>query len=595
MIIATDVWGQTYTWKQKASLPGIDRWGAYKFVIGNFGYVGGGYNNGSLSDFWQYDPTNDAWTQKSNCPMATRTAGSFAINGLGYVVGGVALPGNTITDLMYQYNPVNNTWTQKANYPGNPIYGAASFAVGGKGYFGVGNGGSATGPYYNEFYEYNPASNIWTQKATFPGSGRYGTHGVASLNYGYVGFGLDENTNLFFDDWYQYNPVSNTWSQKQSYPIALSNPSSFFINGKIYLGTGHSNVAVFDDIYSYDDVSNTWTFENNYLAGQRWLTFGFSINNKGYFGTGTDSSNTNTYSEFYEFSPDESQDSIRCITLKPDSIRGKDAQVLSGLPNSNVEPHQEFLVCAWTCQGNPCNDRELIQFDMSVIPSNATLVSATLDLFANPAPVTIPAANYGVNNSFYIRRITSTWDENTVTWSTQPTVTTQNQIIVPQSTISNQDYSIDVTSLVYDMINDPLNSYGFMFRLVNETPYNGRNFASSDHADSTKWPSITYCFVLSTGINHTTVANDYFNVYPSVFSNQIQLEFLSSTQKAQVEIMDISGKVVFEKILSCHPNEQQILTITEDELSNLRENGVYIMRFIGNNKIVTKKLIKVKM
>lgn len=596
VFVYVDSHAQNYIWKQKASLPGMGRWGAYKFVVGNLGYVGGGYNNSSLNDLWQYNPSNNVWTQMSNCPIATRTAGSFSIAGYGYVVGGIVSPGSNITNNLYQYNPSNNTWLQKASYPGIPIFGAASFALAGKGYYGVGNAGVATGPYYNDFYEYNPVSDVWTQKAQFPGAGRYGVHGIATSNYGYVGLGFDGNTGLFYKDWYQYNPVTNMWIQKQDYPYILAYPSSFYINNKIYLGTGHINTSVYDFIYSYDETANTWTPEPTFIGSGRWCAFGFAINNIGYLGTGTDLGGSNTYDDFYEFSPDTLHDSVICLTLKPNSDGGKDAHILSGLPNTNVDPHQEFIFCGWTCQGSPCNDRALIQFDMSAIPANATLVSATLGLHANPSPITIPTANYGSNNAFLIRRVTSPWSESTVTWNTQPITTTQNEVLVPQSNSSGQSYlNLDVTALVNDMRNDPQNSFGFIMRLVNEIPYNGRDFASSDHPDSTKWPSITYCFTVPTGISHTNKINDYFNVYPTMFSNRINIDFLSSTKNFEMEIIEISGKKVFGKSITCKPNVKQSLTIAEDDLANVNVNGVYMVRFSCNEKVVTKKLIRMKM
>ncbi len=582
---------QTFSWKQKSSLPGVGRWGAYKFVIGNFGFIGGGYNNASLNDLWQYNPATDTWTQKSNCPMATRTAGSFSIAGYGYVVGGIVSPGSNITNSMYQYNPSNNTWLQKASYPGIPIYAAASFSISGKGYYGVGNAGVATGPYYNDFYEYDPVNDSWTQKAAFPGTPRYGVHGTATTNFGYVGFGSNESMGVFFKDWYQYHPITNTWIQKQDYPISLSNPSSFFINNKLYLGTGHSYSTAYSDMYSYDETADTWMPEQGYIAGGRWCTVGFAINNIGYIGTGTDNTNVNTYTEFYEFSPD----SIICVTLKPDSIRGMDTHVLSGLPNTNVEPHAEFLACAWTCQGNPCNNRALIQFDLSVIPANATLVNASLSLYANPSPVTIPTANYGTNNAFVIQRITSAWNENTITWNTQPATSAQNEVIIPQSTSPGQDYlNIDVTPMVYDMLNNPQNSFGFMLRLVNEIPYNGRDFASSDNADSTKWPSITYCFVVPTGIKNTEVVSSGLKVYPTVFNNFINVEYKSVSEKMSVEILDITGKRLLNKTITCKPYINQTLELNEKDLQQLNANGVYFIRVLRAGSIETKRLIRNK-
>jgi hypothetical protein len=83
--------------------------------------------------------------------------------------------------------------------------------------------------------------------------------------------------------------------------------------------------------------------------------------------------------------------------------------------------------------------------------------------------------HWGTNNSSLLQRITENWEENIVTWNTQPASTTQHQVILPQSTNYMQDYlDIDVTLLTQDMQKD--NNYGFLLRLANEVPSNGLMF-----------------------------------------------------------------------------------------------------------------------
>ena len=57
------------------------------------------------------------------------------------------------------------TWTQKANFP-FIREGAVSFSIGTLGYLGTGEQGSV---YKKDFWEYNPSTNAWTQKADFGG------------------------------------------------------------------------------------------------------------------------------------------------------------------------------------------------------------------------------------------------------------------------------------------------------------------------------------------------------------------------------------------------------------------------------------------
>lgn len=69
----------------------------------------------------------------------SRLSGSaFSIDEKGYI--GLGYNFETDKDLkdFWEYNPTNNTWTQKTNFGGHARQGAASFAVEGKGYIGTG-------------------------------------------------------------------------------------------------------------------------------------------------------------------------------------------------------------------------------------------------------------------------------------------------------------------------------------------------------------------------------------------------------------------------------------------------------------------------
>src|SRR3990172_7365314 len=70
--------------------PSMGRTGEISFSTGSKGYVGFGLEICPLScifknDLWEYDPSNDSWTQKANCPGAPREwAVAFGIANKGY-------------------------------------------------------------------------------------------------------------------------------------------------------------------------------------------------------------------------------------------------------------------------------------------------------------------------------------------------------------------------------------------------------------------------------------------------------------------------------------------------------------------------------
>ena len=184
------------------------------------------------------------------------------------------------------------------------------------------------------------------------------------------------------------------------------------------------------------------------------------------------------------------------VQLKPGALCGKDA-LLHGLPseaNINYGNNDQLPADAWTFSGNPGVVRAVLEFDLSSIPVGATVQSATLSLHA--IDFTNGLGQHSGQNASWLRRVTSPWGESTVTWNTQPSYTTQNEVALPASSSPTQDYpNINVAALVQDMVNDPQNSFGFMLMLQVEQIYSCLNFCSSDHANPSFWPSLTITYL----------------------------------------------------------------------------------------------------
>jgi hypothetical protein len=56
-----------------------------------------------------------------------------------------------------------------------------------------------------DFWEYDPVTNAWTQRADFGGTGRSGAVGFSIGSKGYIGIGGDSN-NAFLNDFWVYTP-----------------------------------------------------------------------------------------------------------------------------------------------------------------------------------------------------------------------------------------------------------------------------------------------------------------------------------------------------------------------------------------------------
>lgn len=177
-------------------------------------------------------------------------------------------------------------------------------------------------------------------------------------------------------------------------------------------------------------------------------------------------------------------------------VNAPEAQTLTSQPANNPNEkmlvtiggadysatNQELVIDAWTVNGASYTGRAAIKFDLSSIPSTATITSANLFLYSNTPPQNgnLIDANFGTNNSLWLQRITAPWTPATATWTNQPTVTTTGQLDIPTTTQSVLDLNLDVKTLVSSMVNTNTN-YGFILRLQNETMYNSRMFVASYH------------------------------------------------------------------------------------------------------------------
>ncbi len=217
-----------------------------------------------------------------------------------------------------------------------------------------------------------------------------------------------------------------------------------------------------------------------------------------------------------------SQTQTKTVTFKPDPTIAQDAAILTtngcilnGNPATaadlNYSHYPEVLAASWSFNAIGCSSgtlRSLFRFDeLSTIPKNAVVTSAELKLYGVSS-----SPDIGVGNSYYpgspynssgsnqssIQKITSDWDEETVTWNTQPTTTTTNQITVSKTTSQwNENFtdnSENLVAMVQEMVNDPETNFGFMIKLDTEVLYRSVLFASSNHSNPDLWPELTVTY-----------------------------------------------------------------------------------------------------
>jgi len=252
------------------------------------------------------------WIQKADfggdgrhrTPMLS--IGNFIYTGQGHYNGGGT---NILFDDWWQYDPASNSWSQKADYPEGPVYHASGFVIGDYGYVGCGRTqpGGPGNAYVHEtsFYRYDPASNQWNQIASFPGQGRRGAVSFAITTYGFVGTGETGGGGML-NDFYRYNSTNNTWQQIATMPTTgRVSAVGFALNGYGYVGTGGlgSWSASQNDFWRYDPTANTWVQRADVGPINRMEASGFALNGKGYILTGDNMSSGTNYSDMWEYNP----------------------------------------------------------------------------------------------------------------------------------------------------------------------------------------------------------------------------------------------------------------------------------------------------
>ena len=245
------------SWTQKADFPGVKRSQAIGFGTDTKGYIGTGWEGKNrLKDFYEYDPASNTWAQKADFGgSARRSAVSMVINNKGYVGTGDSV---AYFKDFWEYNPSADTWTKKSSIGGSKRNSAASFVISGKGYV---IGGFDNGDYLTDMWMYDPGTDIWTKKraianitvetfdddyTTIKGTGKVG---FTVNGKGYLATG-GQTTGV---EVWEYNPATDLWTEKTNFEGTIrSDAVGFAIGSRGYVTTGKSSAYYFDDIWAFD-------------------------------------------------------------------------------------------------------------------------------------------------------------------------------------------------------------------------------------------------------------------------------------------------------------------------------------------------------
>jgi N-acetylneuraminic acid mutarotase len=283
-------------WSKVNDFPGEARSYGVSFSINGKGYFGGGEDQylNELTDFWEYDPVLDIWTQKSDLPVGSTSILSLSTGSYAYII---------YEKQFWRYDPSIDSWTSLELFPGVGLSYQTGFVIGENVYIGA---GSVNGYSTREFWKYNENSETWTSIDKIPQYVHDGV-GFSINNKGYVATGWYRNRNLF-----EYDQVENTWVIKKDLTQFIDDMNNgrydavgFEINGKGYIATGKNidYLAVYDDIYEYSPEDNSMVKKVSLPGLGRRGASSFIINGKAYIGAGSTKIREEKLIDFWEFDP----------------------------------------------------------------------------------------------------------------------------------------------------------------------------------------------------------------------------------------------------------------------------------------------------
>jgi hypothetical protein len=240
------------------------------------GYVYAG-RGVTFSDWWQLNPTTNAWLRKADVPHTLSTGadaeyvnhGTDSYDGV-YVLTGNEAQGDNV-GFFYRYNPTTDVWTRLANTPGEPTAGA-DLVWDGTNTIYTAQGGTTA------YYKYVISTNTWsTVASTIPvlnGSGSCAVRiNVSGTDYIYL-TRANSQANI-----YRFNIGTETWDAAatvESAPAVLVGADACVADGQgnilVPQGTTNTNMYVLDPDGDSNGVWTTRAVPQTYTNGQLVMT-----------------------------------------------------------------------------------------------------------------------------------------------------------------------------------------------------------------------------------------------------------------------------------------------------------------------------------
>lgn len=220
------------------------------------------------------------WSHHADFPgVARASAATFVIGDTAYVCCGRTDSLDATISEVWKFNSLNDSWTQLEDFPGDPRLKPIGLSINGKGYVGMGSRGSHyENSVFNDFYEFDPTTGQWTQRASFPGLGgndlAYAViNGCLYTTMGFTGYSRSVET-------YKYDPATDAWTKLEACPSGYSAPAFFAIGDAFYVAGGYQGRNI-RTMFRFDAVGQKWSSVASMPKG-RIMSNGLTVSGKGY-------------------------------------------------------------------------------------------------------------------------------------------------------------------------------------------------------------------------------------------------------------------------------------------------------------------------
>jgi hypothetical protein len=181
---------------------------------------------------------------------------------------------------------------------------------------------------------------------------------------------------------------------------------------------------------------------------------------------------------------------------QPNDSTGKDTYIDETGSGNNYGTSTEMRV---DVRNNGRNQRGMIEWNISAIPTGMSITSAVMSLYLN--------ASTGNAIDITAARLTSAWNETNVTWATKPGYDTTVYATVSVGTVG-LFYDWNITTLVKQWYNGTYPNYGMYMKAPTENltgNSQAKRFATSDYTAAAYRPRINITFNDITAPNVTLV------------------------------------------------------------------------------------------